>query len=107
VTRRGRPEGAALHGGLAGVNEVHEAGVGVGAGGNGYGLEGANQVLGLAFVEEAEEALEVFVVESVVDIFFKVEAELGFGEVHLEGGFSADFGELTQAEIAGGEKVCG
>ncbi len=81
--------------------------MGVGAGGYGYGLEGANQVNGVALVEEAEEALEVFVVEPVVDIFFKIKAEFGFGEMHLEGGFGADFGDLAEAEIAGGEEVCG
>src|SRR5260370_8526204 len=27
--------------------------------------------------------------------------------MHLEGGFGADFGDLAEAEIAGGEEVCG
>ena len=70
-------------------------------------MQGADQVLGVAFLEEAEEALKVFVVEGVIDIFFEVEAELGFGEMQLPGGFGADFGDLAEAEIAGGEEVGG
>jgi len=70
-------------------------------------MQGADQVLGVAFLEEAEQALEVFVVEGVVDIFFEVETELGFGEMQLQGGFGADFGELAEAEIAGGKEVGG
>src|ERR1700736_6139779 len=70
-------------------------------------MQWAGQALGVAFLEEAEEALEVFVVERVIDIFFEVEAKLGFGEMQLQGGFGADFGNLAEAEIAGGEEVGG
>ena len=79
--------------------------MGVGTCSYGYGLKGADQVLGLAFVEETEQPLEVFVVEAVVDIFFQIKAELVFGEAHLVGGFGADFGDLAEAIIAGGEEV--
>jgi hypothetical protein len=70
-------------------------------------MQGADQVLRLAFLEEAEEALEVFAVEGVVDIFFEVEAQLAFGEMQLPGGFGANFGDFVEAEIAGGEEVGG
>ena len=37
-------------------------------------------------MEEAVEGLEIFGVEGIVDIFFEVEAEFIFEEVHLLGG---------------------
>jgi hypothetical protein len=59
----------------------------------------------LAFLEEAVEGLEIFGVEGIVDIFFEVEAEVVFGEMHLGGGFGGDLGDLGQAEVAGGLEV--
>ena len=56
-------------------------------------------------MEEAVEGLEIFGVEGIVDIFFEVEAEIVFGEMHLGGSFSGDLGDLGQAEIAGGLEV--
>src|SRR3979411_2800240 len=56
----------------------------------------------MAFLEEAVEGLEIFGVEGIVDIFFEVEAEIVFGEMHLGGGFGGDLGGLRQAGGAGG-----
>ena len=49
--------------------------------------------------------MEIFLVEGVVDIFFEVEAEFFFGEMHFAGGFGGDLGDLGQAEVAGGLEV--
>jgi len=68
------------------------------AGGYGYGLEGANQVNGVALVEKRG-GLEVFVVEPVVDIFFKIKAEFGSGRCHLEAA-SAQISGFGGPEIA-------
>jgi hypothetical protein len=81
--------------------------MGVRPGGYSEAPEGADQIESLAFVEEAEEALEVFVVQCVVDIFFQVEAKFFFGQVQFVGGFRGDLADLGQAEIAGGEEVGG
>ena len=59
----------------------------------------------MAFLEEAVEGLEIFGVEGIVDIFFEVEAEVVFGEMHLGGGFGGDLGDLGQAEVAGGLEI--
>ena len=90
-----------------GVGVIDVAGVGMGAGGYCYGLERGDQVEGLAFVEETLEALEVIVIEGIVDIFLEVEAQLFFGKMHFGGGFGGDLGDLGEAEIAGGLKVGG
>ena len=65
-------------------------------GATGYrdGLEGADQVEGVAAVEEGEKALEIFVVEGVVDILFEIEAELFFREAHFSRGIGGDLRDL-------------
>src|SRR5260370_20224801 len=60
----------------------------------GDGLQGADQFEGVAAVEEGEKALEVFVVEGVVDIFFEVEAEFIFRETHFLRGIGGDLRDL-------------
>src|SRR5258708_8334141 len=58
-------------------------------------------------MKEALEALKIFVVQRVVDIFFEVNAEFFFREMHFAGGLGGDLGDLGQAVIAGGLEVSG
>ena len=44
------------------------------------------------------EALEIFGVEGVVDIFLEIGAQVGLGEIEIGGGFARYCGQLAEAE---------
>ena len=71
---------------------------------------------GTEFIDEAEfggvrivgeKAFAVLVVERIVDIRFKVELQLFFGQVHFRGRFFADGVKIIQTKLEGIEKFVG
>src|ERR1700682_2344902 len=68
-------------------------------------LEAVDQAQLGAVLEKGAQALQVFFVEGVVDIFFEVHAEFFFGEQHLSRGFGADLPELAHAVVARSQEV--